>query len=72
MSKDVGDEGGTKSRSMGSMKPVNDAPGTRFRLDDPIEFLTGIFQDQPTSLAAELLEDRNKDDEIDEASSSDS
>jgi len=54
------------------MKPVNDAPGTRFRLDDPIEFLTGIFQDQPTSLAAELLEDRNKDDEIDEASSSDS
>jgi len=69
MPKDVGDTVGTKLGSMGFVKPVNDDPEMRSCLDDPIELLTGIFEDDPTSLAAELLDDRNKDDEIDEADS---
>jgi AbrB family looped-hinge helix DNA binding protein len=35
--------------------------------DDPIEFLTGIFKDHPASMAEELLEERKRDNETDEA-----
>ncbi len=34
--------------------------------DDPIELLTGIFYTYPGSMSAELLEERKKDDEIEE------
>jgi AbrB family looped-hinge helix DNA binding protein len=34
--------------------------------DDPIQFLTGIFKDYPKSMSTELLEERRKDDRIDE------
>ena len=37
--------------------------------NDPIEYLTGIFKNHPTSLATELLEERKKDDQIDEKNS---
>ncbi len=72
MPKEVGDKVSTKPGSMRSVKLFNHHPGMRSCLEDPIEFLTGIFEDHPTSLAAELLDDRNQDDEIDEASCSDS
>ena len=66
MAKEAGDKVGNKPRSMGPMKPCNVHLGRRSCADDPIEFLTGIFEKHPTSLAAELLDDRNKDDEIDD------
>ena len=69
MAKEAGDKVGNKPGSMGPVKPCNDHPGTMSCPDDPVEFLTGIFEDHPTSLAAELLDDRNQDDEIDEADS---
>ena len=34
--------------------------------DDPLEFLTGIFESHPASLAQELLEERRDDDVIDQ------
>ena len=34
---------------------------------DPIEYLCGIFKDYPTSLAEELLNERQKDQEHEEA-----
>jgi len=36
---------------------------------DPIEFLTGILKDHPSSMARELLEERRRDDKIDETNS---
>jgi len=37
--------------------------------DDPIEFLTGIFENHSVSMSEELLKERKKDNEIDEKSS---
>lgn len=34
--------------------------------DNPIEFLTGVFKDYAGSMSGELLEERKRDDEIDE------
>jgi AbrB family looped-hinge helix DNA binding protein len=39
--------------------------------DDPIEFLTGIFADQPGSMASDLLEERRKDSEREDGSAHD-
>jgi len=69
MPKDIRDKLGIKPGSMLSVEYVNDHVEIRPLPDDPIEFLTGIFETHPTSLAAELLEERRKDDQIDEADS---
>jgi hypothetical protein len=37
--------------------------------DDPIEFLTGVLENHPASLAGELVKERKKDSEIDEKDS---
>ena len=34
--------------------------------DDPIEFLTGLFENHPVSMAGELLKERKRDNDIDE------
>jgi AbrB family looped-hinge helix DNA binding protein len=52
-----------------SIKLVNDHVEIRPLPDDPIEFLTGIFKEYPKSMAGELLEERKKDDRIDEKNS---
>jgi AbrB family looped-hinge helix DNA binding protein len=52
-----------------SIKVVRDHAEIRPLPDDPIEFLTGVFEDHPVSMAAELLNDRKKDNEIDEKNS---
>ena len=50
-----------------SLRLVDDHLELRPLPDDPIEFLTGIFKDHPRSLADELLRERKKDDDLDEA-----
>ena len=69
MPKEIRDKLGIRSGSMVSVELVNDHVEIRPLPDDPIEFLTGIFETHPTSLAAELLEERGKDDQTDEADS---
>jgi AbrB family looped-hinge helix DNA binding protein len=69
MPKDIRDKLGIKPGSMLSVEYVNDHVEIRPLPDDPIEFLTGIFETHPTSLAAEILEERRTDDQIDEADS---
>ena len=69
MPKDIRDKLGIRAGSMVSVEFVNDHAEIRPLPDDPIEFLTGIFETHPTSLAAELLEERGKDDQTDEADS---
>ena len=50
-----------------SLRLVDDHLEVRPLPDDPIEFLTGIFKSHPHSLSAELLRERKKDNELDEA-----
>lgn len=50
-----------------SLRLVDDHLEVRPLPDDPIEFLTGIFKGHPHSLSAELLRERKKDNELDEA-----
>jgi AbrB family looped-hinge helix DNA binding protein len=50
-----------------SLRLVGDHLELRPLPDDPIEFLTGIFRDHPRSLSAELLRERKKDNDLDEA-----
>jgi AbrB family looped-hinge helix DNA binding protein len=50
-----------------SLRLVDDHLELRPLPDDPIEFLTGIFKGHPDSLSDELLKERKKDNEIDEA-----
>ena len=49
-----------------SITLVKDHAEIRPLPDDPIEFLTGIFEDHPVSLAEELLKERKQDNEIDD------
>jgi AbrB family looped-hinge helix DNA binding protein len=67
--KDIREKLGLRPGSMVSIELVNDHVEIRPLPDDPIEFLTGIFREHPTSLATELLDERKKDGQIDEASS---
>jgi len=67
--KKIRDTLGIKPGKRLSIKVVNDYAEIRPMPDDVIEFLTGIFKDYPKSLAAELLDERKKDDEIDEKDS---
>jgi len=50
-----------------SLRLVDDHLELRPLPDDPIEFLTGIFKDHPRSLSDELLRERKKDNDLDEA-----
>jgi hypothetical protein len=52
-----------------SVKLVDDHVEIRPLPDDPIEFLTGIFEGRPRSMAEQLLEERKKDNKIDEKNS---
>jgi hypothetical protein len=45
---------------------VGDPIEIRTLPDNPIEYLTGIFEKEPGSMASELLEERKKDNAIDE------
>jgi AbrB family looped-hinge helix DNA binding protein len=56
----------TEGKKM-SLKLVDDHLELRPLPDDPIEFLTGIFKDHPHSLSDELLKERKKDNDLDEA-----
>jgi AbrB family looped-hinge helix DNA binding protein len=65
--KEIRDQLGIKPGKVLAVERVNDHIEIRPLPDDPIEFLTGVFKDQPDSMASQLLEERRKDNEIDEA-----
>ena len=67
MPKDIRDKLGIKPGKELSVKLVDDHVEIRPLPDDPIEFLTGIFEKQRGSMADELLKERKRDNEIDEA-----
>ncbi|MDD5206287.1 MAG: AbrB/MazE/SpoVT family DNA-binding domain-containing protein [Desulfobacterales bacterium] len=67
--KEIRERLGIKPGKALSLDLVDDHIEIRPLPDDPIEFLTGIFADQPGSMASELLEERMKDNERDEADS---
>ena len=67
--KEIRERLGIKPGKALSLELVDDHIEIRPLPDDPIEFLTGMFADQPESMASELLEERRKDDERDEADS---
>ena len=67
--KDIRDSLGIEPGKSVSVKLVEDHIEIRPLPDDPIEYLTGIFKDHPSSMASELLEERKKDDKIDEKNS---
>ncbi len=69
MPKDIRDKLGIKPGTAVSINVVDDHVEIRPLPDDPIEFLTGIFKDHPRSMAEQLLEERKKDDKIDEKNS---
>ncbi len=64
--KDIRDMLGIKPGKTLSVKLVDDHVEIRPLPDDPVEFLTGIFEDYPSSMSTELLDERRKDDQIDE------
>lgn len=67
--KEIRNRLGIKPGKEVSIRLVNDHVEIRPLPDDPIEFLTGIFKEHPKSMAGELLEERKKDDRIDEKNS---
>jgi AbrB family looped-hinge helix DNA binding protein len=69
MPKDIRDKLGIKPGTAVSINVVDDHVEIRPLPDDPIEFLTGIFKDHPRSMAEQLLEERKRDDKIDEKNS---
>ncbi len=69
MPKEIRDKLGIKPGKVLSLKLVGDHVEVKPLPDDPIEFLTGIFADHHPSMAAELLKERKKDNETDEADS---
>ena len=64
--KEIRNKLGIKPGKSLSITLVKDHAEIRPLPDDPIEFLTGIFEDHPISLAEELLKERKQDNEIDE------
>jgi AbrB family looped-hinge helix DNA binding protein len=67
--KEIRERLGIKPGKALSLDLVDDHIEIRPLPDDPIEFLTGMFAEQPGSMASELLEERMKDNERDEADS---
>lgn len=64
--KEIRNKLGIKPGKSLSITLVKDHAEIRPLPDDPIEFLTGIFEDHPASLAEELLRERKQDNGIDE------
>jgi len=67
MPKDIRVKLGTKPGKALYVKPANDLVEISPLPDDPIDFLIGIFENNQGSMAAELLKERKRDKEIDEA-----
>ena len=67
--KKIRDKLGIKPGTVLSVKLVDDHAEIRPLPNDPIEFLTGILKDHPGSMAKELIEERKRDDKIDETNS---
>ena len=67
--KDIREKLGIKPGKILSVELVDEHIEIRPLPDDPIEFLTGIFKDQPGSMAAELIEERRRDNETEEGRS---
>ena len=67
--KDIRDKLGIKPGKQLFVKVVGDHVEIKPLPDDPIEFVTGIFQDYPGSMSAELLQERMNDDKVDETNS---
>lgn len=67
--KDIRDQLGIRPGKALSVKRVGDHVEIRPLPDDPIEYLTGVFEDEPGSMASELLEERKRDNATDEANS---
>ena len=67
--KKIRDKLGIKPGTVVSVKLVDDHAEIRPLPNDPIEFLTGILKDHPGSMAKELVEERKRDDKIDETNS---
>jgi AbrB family looped-hinge helix DNA binding protein len=66
MPKEIRDKLGIKPGSILSVKLVEDHIEIRPLPDDPIESLTGIFKEYHGSMAKELLDERKRDDAVDE------
>lgn len=64
--KEIREKLGIKPGKALSLELVDDHIEIRPLPDDPIDFLTGIFADQPGSMASELLEERRRDDDQEE------
>ena len=69
MPKDIRDKLGIKPGTNISIDLVDDHVEIRPLPDDPIEFLTGFLKDHPNSLAQKLLDERKRDNRIDETNS---
>ena len=69
MPKDIHDKLGIKPGTNIWIDLVDDHVEIRSLPDDPIEFLTGFLKNHPGSLAQELLDERKKDNRIDETNS---
>ena len=67
--KDIRDQLGIKPGKALSVERINDHIEIRPLPDDPIEYLTGIFENLDGSMASELVEERRRDNAIDEADS---
>jgi AbrB family looped-hinge helix DNA binding protein len=66
MPKYIRNQLGIKAGTILSVSLVDDHIEIKPLPDDPIEFLTGIFKDHPHSMAKQLLEERKRDNKIDE------
>jgi AbrB family looped-hinge helix DNA binding protein len=64
--KEIRDQLGIEPGKDVSVKLVGDHVEIRPLPSDPIEFLHGLFENYPHSLAGELLKERKSDDRIDE------
>ena len=69
MPKDIRNKLDIKPGKELSVELVDDHVEIRPLPDDPIEYLTGIFEKHRGSMADELLKERKRDNDIDEANS---
>ncbi len=65
--KDIRDSLGMNPGREVSVELLGDHVEIRPLPEDPIEYLTGIFESHPKSLASELLKERRADDAVDES-----
>ncbi len=65
--KAIRDKLGIRPGSLVGISLVGDHAELRPLPENPIEYLTGIFEGRGGSMAGELLQERNRDDRTDEA-----